>query len=168
MTSLKFVPPPEEAKTPQRYASYVVGEGMKLHGSVGHAKLSFSNRGWTWAGGDPNAATWGERRGKRVTKHGFILENIDGSWWNLYEIKPGLSEAELPWVKKYYRDTKYSWSGSYRVDQASESQLKSIAENPDRFRFEYRTTPMTREEYVQFRLAVQLEQYMEKTHPVLR
>ena len=44
---LKFVPPKEEAKNLPRWASYVVGGGMKTHSGVAWAKLSFNNRGWT-------------------------------------------------------------------------------------------------------------------------
>ena len=157
---LKFVPPKEEAKNLPRWASYVVGGGMKTHSGVAWAKLSFNNRGWTRVvNPDYNEETdkyW--QKYKTVTKHAFILENVDGEWYVLYEVPAGASKDELPWKKKYYYDTKYTWDTRwYRVDEASSYTLKDMESEPDRFKYEYRVTPMTRDEYVAWRLAVERE-----------
>lgn len=158
--TLKFVPPPEEAKNPPRWASYVVGEGMKTHSCVGHAKLSFNNRGWERVATGETREVYGHTRPvyKTVTKHAFILENVEGTWYVLYEIKPGLTSDELPWMKKYYHDTKYTWDDRWhRLDEAGSYVLKKMEAEPDRFKYEYRVTAMTRDEYVTWRLAVERE-----------
>lgn len=157
--TLAFVPPKEEAKGLPRWASYVVGDGMKTHSGVAWAKLSFNNRGWTrgvnpdFKEGDP---FW--KKYKTVTKQAFILENVDGKWYILHEIPAGLTHEELPWMKKYYHDTKHTWDTRwYRLDEASTYVLKNMEERPDDFKYEHRSTAMTRDEYVAWRLAVERE-----------
>lgn len=134
---LKFTPPKEDAAT-YRYASYVVGTGLKVHGSIGAAKNSWRNRGWD----------------RRTTRHGFILENVNGEWFTLYEIKPGLTEEELPWMKEYYKDdwgmspyTEYHQKNTY-YQKKLESGLARIVK---------KATPMSVDEYVDWRLAVERE-----------
>lgn len=153
--TLKFVPPPEEAKNLPRWASYVAGEGMKTHSSVGHAKLSFNNRGWTrilredFKSDDPY---W--KKYKTVTKHAFILENVEGTWYVLYEIKPGLTSDELPWLKEFvvgsYRDVPYD-------DYAKTNEYWQNKIKDGTYRIEKRVVPMSRDEYVAWRLKVEHE-----------
>lgn len=160
-TKLKFVPPKEEAGKLPRYGSYVVSNGLKVHGRLADAKNSWRNRGWAWK----ETGELEERYGKivpgraYVTLHAFILENVDGEWFTLYEIAPGLKEAQLPWMKEYYRDSKYSWDRWSLVDNTFEEGYykKLREEQPDRFIFTHKATPMTTDEYVAWRLSVEHE-----------
>lgn len=156
--SLRFTPPPEDAKNLPRYASYVVGHGMKTHGGLGFAKNSWRNRGWEYAATDkilsqyPDGTNRYER--KHVTRHAFLLENVDGLWYTLYEIKPGLTEEELPWMKEYvatgYSDvpyTDYHKGNNYYQDKIARGEYRVVK----------KATPMSRDEYVQWRLAIERE-----------
>lgn len=147
--TLLFIPPKEDAKGLPRYASYVVGDGMKTHGSIGAAKHSFNYRGYAGY------------RGK--TKHSFILENVNGKWYILYEIAEGLKSDELPWVKEFIRDTKYYWDNGQLLEDfnSSEYRRKLREEDPARFKTFKKSVPLSKEEYVKFRLAVQLEELKE-------
>jgi hypothetical protein len=160
--TLKFTPPKEDAKGLPRYASYVVGSGMKTHGRIVDAKNSWRNRGWTSVTTDKiigqNYDSTPRYERKRVTLHGHILENVDGLWYTLYEIKPGLVEEELPWMKEYLHSNRGYYYGdflytdhyknnSYYQDKISEGEFKVIK----------KATAMTRDEYVAWRLAIQLE-----------
>lgn len=149
-----FVPPKEDAKGLPRYASYVVGAGMKTHGRLVDAKNSWRNRGWQYSGGDPDGTTYQTRRGKYVTKSAFILENVDGRWYVLYEIRPGLTEEELPWYKEYMVG---SWNDQLYTDyiKTDDFYQKRIASGE--YKIVKKPTPMTRDEYVEWRLAVERE-----------
>lgn len=59
-----------------------------------------------------------------------ILENVDGDWYVLHSAAKGTVYRELPWVK---RRSSWRWSDSYRA------------------------TPMTRDEYAEWRLKVERE-----------
>jgi hypothetical protein len=59
-----------------------------------------------------------------------ILENVDGDWYQLYKAEKGTSYKELPWVKL---KSSLRWSDSYKA------------------------TPMTRDEYAEWRIAVERE-----------
>lgn len=152
--TLAFTPPPEEAKDLPRYASYVVGSGMKLHGRVGDAKNSLSNRGWHYVGGNPEGATYSERRGNYVTKRSFILENVNGKWYTLYDIAAGLTKDELPWMKEYFN---YGWGWTLYTDylRTSTYYQNKLANGEARIRKQ--ATAMTRDEYVAWRIKVELE-----------
>lgn len=155
--SLVFTPPKEEAKQ-YRYASYVVGSGLKVHNGIGPAKNSLRNRGWNYVATEEVAGTYhdGSPRYKRkyVTAHGFILENVDGTWYVLYEIKPGLTEEELPWMKEYLVGTwqnslysEYHKTNKYYQDKIADGSYKVVK----------KATPMSTDEYVEWRLAVERE-----------
>jgi hypothetical protein len=155
--SLKFVPPKEDNSFP-RYATYTKGE-MKTHGTMSGAKNSLNNRMWTREV-DPNEP---EREGyngvkrpnyRNVTRHAFLLESIEGEWFVLYEIKPGLTHNELPWMKEYFQSYK-SWTPLTQSWKDSPYYGPKIAsgEYPTAFR----KTPMTTDEYVAWRIAVELE-----------
>lgn len=154
--SLLFVPPKEDAKNLPRYGSYVVGSGLKVHGRLVDAKNSWRNRGWTsivnpdWKESDG----WQDRR-KKVTLHAFILENVNGRWYTLYEIPAGIEETDLPWYKEYLRGpygdvlyTEYYKTSEYYQNQIA-SGYRSIVK---------KVTPMSRDEYVEWRLAIQREE----------
>lgn len=159
---LKFVPPKEEAGKLPRYGSYVVSNGLKVHHRLVDAKNSWRNRGWTWRETGELVERYGSMRPEReyVTLHAFILENVEGEWFTLYEIDAGLKESELPWMKEYYRDTKYSWD-RWRLTNDSftkEGYYKNLRETePDRFVFQHKATQMTTDEYVSWRIAVEHE-----------
>jgi hypothetical protein len=146
--TLKFTPPNEKNGELPRYASYVVGDGMKLHRSIGHAKNSLNHRGyrvWRWMP-DP------ERR------HSFILENVDGSWYVLYEIPDGCKDEDLPWMKEYFV---YSRNGTVFSFLYTDYHRQSIYYKDlladGKARLEKRSCPMSMDEYVTWRLAVERE-----------
>lgn len=153
---LKFVPPKEEQKA-YRYASYAGGE-MKLHGGVGFAKNSLNNRMWTRV--DTDEVVRQDFQGKDVyktklvTKHAFLLENVEGEWFVLYEIKPGSTKDELPWMKEYYFSY-YRWS--VLTPYVRESKYYSPKIESGEYPTMFRATKMTTDEYVAWRLAVELE-----------
>lgn len=157
---LKFVPPQEDAKNLPRYGSYVVGDGMKLHGGVGFAKNSLNNRMWI-RGIDPDKPKV-ERYGKvvdnyrSVTRHAFLLENVEGEWFVLYEIKPGLTDEELPWMKEFFYDG-YHWN-LVSAYEGSQYYQKRYLSGDDPAPRKFKAVPMSTEEYVQFRLAVDRQQ----------
>ena len=62
-----------------------------------------------------------------------ILELIDGEWYTLYHIPANTSRDKLPWIQQVEANRYY---GSYRVSKA---------------------VPMTREQYAEFRVAVERE-----------
>lgn len=155
-SSLKFVPPKEELKA-YRYASYA-GSEMKLHGGIGFAKNSLNNRMWTRVDTDEVAYTdsLGKThfKMKSVTKHAFLLEQVEGEWFVLYEIQPGSTRDELPWMKEYYYSygrwnllTPYIRESSYYAPKLASGEHKTS----------FRPTPMTTDEYVEWRLAVERE-----------
>lgn len=153
---LKFTPPKEERQA-YRYASYAGGE-MKLHGGIGFAKNSLNNRMWTRVNTEEVVRKDYEGKdvygSKLVTKHAFLLENVDGEWFVLYEIKPGLTRNELPWMKEYFYGY-YRWTEltSYYRENKYYAQKIQNGEYPT----QWRATPMSTDEYVAWRLAVELE-----------
>lgn len=157
--TLKFNPPKEEAKNLPRYASYVVGNGMKIHRRVCDAKNSFNNRGWTWEYMGKTEETYGRVRPirKRVTLHSFILQNVEGDWFVLYEIKPGLTREELPWYKDYFEDHKYGYDSSIYTDSMRESEYYKNRLAEGTAKIVRKAFPMTTDEYVSWRIAVERE-----------
>lgn len=146
--TLEFVPPKEEAVGLPRYASYVVGSGMKLHRRVCDAKNSFHNRGWTSVEDRYGALPL------KVTRRSFILENVDGKWYVLYDIPDGTKHEDLPWMKEYFRSygqdvlvTDYHRNNSYYQEKFKDGSYKIFK----------KATPMSTDEYVAWRLAVERE-----------
>ena len=143
--SLKFNPPKEEGKKLPRYASYSAGI-MKTHTGIGHAKSSLDNRMWSWQR---------EPENKRVTSHSFILEIVDGEYFTLYEILPGLTRNQLPWVKEGFTDTWGRWTeltDYYRQSSYYGPKLES-----GQYTKSFRSVQMTTDEYVEWRLRVEHE-----------
>ncbi len=163
--SLRFIPPAEE-KPKYRYASYAAGT-MKLHGSVGAAKNSLNNRMWTTKviPSEPNEEGFVVKPKRvTVTYSAAILENIDGTWYTLHEVKEGSEFKDLPWVKQYYKGTWGGWtlvSDYFRTSEYHQNKVKDGS-----YALSYRNTPLTTDEYVAFRLAVQKEQLMSFPHPL--
>ncbi len=110
--SLKFDPPKQVA----RYALFVDhrnGRGFfKTYNNLGSAKIAHTARNY------------------RTTYDAKILENVDGSWYVLHDVRAGTSYNDLPWVKEVS-----SW----------------------RFTPYKKAVPMTREEYADWRVAVERE-----------
>lgn len=156
---LKFVPPKEEDKKLPRYASYVVGHGMKLHGRLGDAKNSFNNRGWKYIDTGQTEEYYGQTRPVRVrvTGHAFILENVEGEWFVLYEIPEGTKRDDLPWMKEYYVDYRYNYNTSLYSDHMRQSDYYQARIKEGVAKIEKRRAPMTTDEYVSWRIAVELE-----------
>ena len=118
--TLKFTPPKKSA----RYALFVENGNDPERGSfktfndLGAAKASYHFAHY----GYPNAK---------------ILENVEGEWYVLHDIKDVHSYKELPWVKEVQGDWSYR-TASYGAN-------------------DHRAKPMTREEYAEWRLAVERE-----------
>lgn len=147
MPNLKFVPPKEEASKFPRYATYTAGD-MKTHTSIGPAKNSLNNRMWTSRPTGKQIERYGVMRDEheRVTNHAFLLENVDGEYYVLYEIKEGSKFNDLPWVKKFWKHNRYGYTRTteptYRADEYTAA---------------YKAMPMSTDEYVAWRLAVERE-----------
>lgn len=157
MTNIKFNPPEEEAKKLPRYASYAAGE-MKTHGGIGFAKNSLNNRMWKRKDTDEvvgeNYDGSPRYRTIAVTTYAAILENIDGTWYVLYEIPEGTTRDNLPWMDDAYR----SYGRINRADDWFRNHAyyqKKVADGEITiFRYAF---PMTTDEYVNWRLAVERE-----------
>lgn len=166
--TLRFTPPPEEPKGFPRYASYVVGLGIKTHSRVTDAKNSFRSRGFTRYETDEVIGKNHDNSPRYKTfygaKHSFILENVNGTWYVLYEIPEKTLSSDLPWMKTFIKDTKYTGGGVLRLDvfEKYEYNKKLREAEPERFRLFKKAVPMTQDEYVEWRLAVQREQIEEK------
>lgn len=161
---LRFTPPQEEAKSLPRYASYVVGSGLKVHRRIVDAKNSWRHRAFAYQETGElvkNYAGILRPERKHLTKHSFILENVEGLWFTLYEIAPGLTNDELPWVKTFVKDTRYDWGSDTLLEDFNKSDyyVNLRKENPDRFTEYKKPMPMSLDEYVTWRLAVQAELY---------
>jgi hypothetical protein len=149
----KFVPPKEESKTFPRYASYGAGI-LKTHSQVGHAKLSLRNRVTSRDNSDPSLKYW---QRPTVWSHSFILENVDGEYFTLYEIPDGTKEEELPWMKEFYIPME-SWdSPRLMTDYMRGSSYHQRKLQEGSARLEKRPVPMTTDEYVAWRLGVERE-----------
>jgi hypothetical protein len=127
---LKFIPPKEEGSSFPRYASYASGE-LKTHRTLSGARNSLNNRAKRSSG-------W---------KQGFILESVDGEWYVLYHVPEGARYEDLPWVHKRWKHRLYKW---YYYTEPSSLSLGS-------YTVEHYSRPMTTDEYVQWRLAVERE-----------
>jgi hypothetical protein len=163
--TLKFDPPREEAKKLPRYASYAAGI-MKTHGGIGFAKNSLNNRMWRHKDTDEVIGeTWDGKpryRTIRVTTYAAILENVEGTWYVLYEIPEGTVRDDLPWMADAYR-----FYG--RIERVTEFfrnnayyQKKVEAGEITIFRHAF---PMSTDEYVQWRIAVERERVSIFPHP---
>ena len=115
MSTLKFNPP----KTVARYALFVDhgnGQGFfKTYNDLGIAKVAHSHRNYG---------------GRYAAK---ILENVEGQWYVLHDIKAGTTYENLPWVKETQGGY---WTGYNKRKKA---------------------IPMTRDEYAEWRVAVERE-----------
>lgn len=154
--NLKFNPPREEAKKLPRYASYAAGV-MKTHGGIGSAKNSLNNRMWTWTGSRAS----GDR--KKVTTYAAILENVDGTWYTLYEIPEGTTYDNLPWMKEVFRSAYGGWT--LVTDYHRESDYYKNRFSSGEYRITKRPYPITMDEYVAWRLEIQREQLTIFPHP---
>jgi hypothetical protein len=149
----KFVPPKEESKTFPRYASYGAGI-LKTHSQVGHAKLSLRNRVTSRDNSDPSLKYW---QRPTVWSHSFILENVDGEYFTLYEISDGTKEEDLPWMVEYYIP-EYGYGSAQPVtDYIRKSSYYQGKVESGKARFEKRPKPMSTDEYVAWRLGVERE-----------
>lgn len=148
--TLKFIPPKEEQKKFPRYASYSAGT-MKTHGGLGFAKNSLNNRMWVRESDPTGELPYYNR--KLVTTHSFILELIGGEYFTLYEIKPGLTKNELPWMKEFFSNG-YGWS---LVSDFKDSSYYGPKLAKGEYRTSFRPVQMTKEEYADWRINVELE-----------
>lgn len=149
--SLKFVPPKEDGAKFPRYAVYSDGK-MTTHGTMRGAKSSWNNRSWTYVE-DPDAPKdyYGRSR-KKVTRHSFILESVDGEWFVRYEVKPGLTFDQLPWVKQQWNAYGY-WNDM----PMSDYHQKLVDRNERSVKYRHVNKRVTPEEYADWRVAVEYE-----------
>jgi hypothetical protein len=110
--SLRFDPPKQVA----RYALFVDhgnGKGFfKTYNELGFAKMALGHHNYG------------------MSHDAKILENVEGQWYVLFDIKKGTERTALPWYKEM--------TGWY-------SRGRKVAK------------PMTRDEYAEWRLAVERE-----------
>lgn len=89
-----------------------------------------------------------QKKYRTFYKEAFVLENVDGEWYVLYHIPEGTEEDDLPWMKDSWVNTKYSYWGR----QFTEPTYK-----PEEYRHEKVSRPMSTDEYVDWRIKVELE-----------
>lgn len=75
----------------------------------------------------------------RTAGSGVIAQLVDGEWYVLHEVPQGTAYADLPWVKTI---EKKNWSYGQK-QYITSTKTKAV--------------PMTREEYAEWRVAVELE-----------
>lgn len=148
--TLKFVPPPVRTLRFPKYATYIphLAE-MKSHTYMSAVKNRINyqcHRSEALPGQED--VPYYQRKYRRFYKEVFVLENVDGEWYVLYHVPEGTEEDDLPWKKDSWVDTKYSWSGRTFTEPTY---------RPEDYRHEKVTRPMDTEEYVQWRLKVELE-----------
>lgn len=128
--TLRFVPPKDEVLP--RYASYGAGQ-MKTHRELGPAKQSLRHR----------CGSWGDRPWHA---EGFILELVDGELFVLFHVPEGTKDDDLPWKSDVWKHNRYNYTRltepGWRPDEYSKSKVSKA---------------MTREQYAEWRVAVELE-----------
>lgn len=149
--TLKFTPPKEEQKKFPRYASYSAGT-MKTHGGLGFAKNSLNNRMWVRESDSTGEIPYYSRM--LVTTHSFILEMVSGEYFVLYEIKPGLTKEQLPWMKEFFHVGYGGWS---LVEEYKDNSYYGPKLRAGEYRTAFRPVQMTKEEYADWRIKVELE-----------
>ncbi len=162
-SDLKFVPPAEDAKGRPRYASYVVGDGMKVHGRLCDAKNSFNNRGWKQVE-DTSVEPYRTLEDgtkyyhmKTVARHSFILESVDNVWYILYEIPDGTDKENLPWMKEYvisngyYSTDRFLYTEKIKNDRWWQDRISEGTYVIRKF-----PVSITKEEYAEWRVAIAL------------
>lgn len=130
--TLKFNPP----KPIGRYALYIersYGDPrFRVFSNLGDLKNSFNYQ----VGG------YGDNGAIANAK---VLENVGGDWYVLYDVPAGTKNADLPWMKT-----------SYRVYQYGYWQTLSTSDDPKAHKV-VKSVPMTKEEYADWRVRVELE-----------
>lgn len=146
--SLKFDINRIPKKSQRRWASYVPSNKISpfvTHLRLGDAKASFSYRQ-----GSSNM-------------NGAILELVDGIWYTLYEIDGANGVHELPWMKKFLVRDIYGKKYYRQITPDMESDERYsrliVGVNEPNFKTwtEVRAVPMTKEEYADWRVAVDRE-----------
>lgn len=130
--TLKFIPP----KPIGQYALYVEGSygpaTFKIYSNLGDLKNAFYNRvGFVW-------------RENTTCANAKVLEMVHGEWYVLFDVPKGTKKEDIPWMKTSYK--KYQYGHWREVSPTEEGAYKRIA-----------SRPMTREEYADFRVKVELE-----------
>lgn len=137
--TLKFIPPKNE--TLPRYASY--GEGvLKAHTTIGGAKQSLAHR-CVRVDHDSDLPYY---QRPRIWRQGFILESVNGEWFVLHHVPEGTKSDDLPWKKDRWIHKQYSWT----LDTPPKYK-------PEDYSHDRVTTVMTRDQYADWRVKVELE-----------
>lgn len=138
--ALRFTPPKNENLP--RYASYGAGQ-MKTHREIGPAKQSLLHRTSYIDNSDETVPYY---RRPRLSHEGFILENVDGEWYTLYHVEEGTSLEDLPWKRERWVHRSYGWT-----------RFEEPTYKPEDYRYEKASYSMSRDQYAEWRLAVELE-----------
>jgi hypothetical protein len=140
--SLKFVVPPEE-KTVNRYGVWVEGYGFAVRRQLGAAKQTAYNRAGIYG------YYWGSKRDEQQTNNRIVItELVDGEWYVLFDVPKGTKFKDLPWVKNT-GPKRWDWQANRFVVREEDAEFKAV--------------PMTRDEYAEWRVAVDREQRNERT-----
>ena len=164
MTELKFKPPSVDMQMPHprtpKYASYVASpysHTMNTHSSIGSVKLSIYNRAGSY--------------GTDGYYESFLLELVDGEWYVLYHVEKGTKHDELPWMYPLeVVEYKLRPMTQQELD-ARPSYMRGPGYTTDKYDRRVTTVrrnrPMTREEYAEWRVAVDRERNGWDGSPVL-
>ncbi len=82
---------------------------------------------------------WAYGSAKETKWDGKVLRNIEGEWYVLHDVPAGTKRDELPWIKEV---TRYSYGGEPRKTK--------------------KAVPLDREEYADWRIAVDRERRAEE------
>lgn len=148
--SLKFVPPPVRTLNFPRYATYIphLAE-MKSHTNMSAVKnrINYQCHKREALPGQEGVPYY-QRKYRSFYKEVFVLENVDGEWFVLYHVPEGTEEDDLPWKKDAWRHKEYtSWG----------RQFHEPTFRPENYVKERVSRPMDTEEYVKWRIQVELE-----------
>lgn len=130
--TLKFIPP----KPVGQYALYIEREYgpavFKVYSDLGPLKNAFYNRvGYNY-----------KENATRVNAK--VLEMVHGEWYVLFDVPKGTKKEDIPWMRVRHVTHRYGyWK---EVKEGTEGAFKRI-----------NSRPMTREEYADWRIKVELE-----------
>lgn len=126
--TLKFLVPPAEQ---HNYGVWTKGGGFRAYRNLGAAKQSLMARSGLFYPSINDKTKYGSA---------VITQLVEGEWYVLFDVPEGTAYNNLPWVKE---EQKYE--GYDRETHTS------------KYRAVYNARPMTREEYAEWRVAVELE-----------
>lgn len=127
--TLKFLVPPTEQ---YNFGVWTEGGGFRAHRNSGSAKQSAMAR----TGLHPWNRTTGTTYSRVV-----ITQLVNGEWYTVYDVPKGTVYNGLPWIKEEKIHKGYEGAPSYKPIYSTV----------------HRSRPMDKEEYAEWRIAVELE-----------